>query len=687
MKNIKLLILALSTLLWASSCEEYLDVDSGSLGLSEEEIFTEFTEYQKYLNGPYDKLGRIWNGRTRANNLSIVPQRCFPITASDQLRSQDKSATEDLTMDVGFVENAYRTKLWQPAWDVIRMTNTAIANHHLLENATEDEKNALIGQAYMARALAYELLLELWGGMPYITELVTADELDYARESYYRTCLNIAKDCDLAASYLPARWDDGATIGDDGFADSDYLAGSDTRRFTSVLALGLKSRALLYAASPFAQEGKTGEDMANSQQQDWEAAAIAASEAIIAAEENGYRLLSYENIDDNFYNVFNNAEGLYTIPDGMRGHQHSASGLFGTFTTPFSLTQRTSELQCAVFATHDIAERFEAVEYEGSTIITAKPIVTFDANGQRVYHGADPDMAALYNEQNPYNDPLDMSSRLTGSNKAKPSPVYTGHTTYGRDPRFYKSMIYHGRAIDRWGKAGKSWDDVLDVYGNGGHLWQNYKGDRTMARRFDMSVGSYDLKQINSPAYDNTTGYYTGKFWSLGVNNILGSYSRMHHPYPILRVAELYLNYAEAANQAYGGPSGMAPNATYTAEGAVNIIRNRVGMPAVNTNRFGTKDTFHERVFNERCVELCFESNHPFVDVRRWKLIETKDYQEVFSMKIIPDETGNTAKYPTGYIYTPELLEVKSYHPRQYLCPVIRYDVDRSASFEQNPGY
>jgi len=680
MKNKIIIILALISLIWVSSCEDYLDVDSASLGLFEDEIFSEFTEYENFLDFAYDRLNRVYNGRRTSNNEAsgLVPARCFPMTVGDQMRSQDKSATEDLLLDVGFVESHYRTDKWNYLWEVIRMTNIAIANHHFLIDATPEQKNALKGQSFMARALAYQFLLEVWGGMPYLTTPVTADQMDFARESYYQTCLKIAQDCDSAAMFLPARWDTGPSVTSDGYVDSDYAAASDTRRFTSVLALAVKSRTLLYAASPFAQDSKTAEDM-NSTQQDWEAAAVAADKAIIAAEDNTYLMLPFDKIEENFNNVFNNGEGLYTIPDGMQGHQHAASGLFGTFTTPFSLTQRTSEEQCAVLATHDIAERFEAVKYSGGIIGSAKPIVTYDASGNRTYHGADPEMTEYYNEQNPFNNPNDPST-------AKPSPQYPGQNGYGRDPRFYKFMIYHGRAIDRWGKAGETWDKVLDQYG-GGHLWENFTGDRSLARRFDMSVGSYDLKQIKSPTYDNTTGYFTGKFWDLGVNNILGAYTRMHHPYPIYRVAELYLNYAEAANQAYGGPMGTAPGARYTAAAALNKVRARATMPDIDVETYSTVDAFHDRVFNERSVELCFETNHSFVDVRRWKLIGTDDYREVYSMKIILDASGDTDKYPTGYVYAQELLEVKPYNPKFYLCPVIKYDVDRSTLFNQNPGY
>ena len=683
-KGKKLVILILVTLLGTMSCEEYLDVDSGSLGLFEEEIFSEFESYQDFLNVCYNKLAKVYNGRrTSVNEASgSVAARCFPMTVGDQMRSQEKSATEDLLLDVGFVETSYRVTKWNYLWEVIRLSNIAIQNHKFLVDATPEEKDGLLGQSYMSRALAYQFLLELWGGMPYLTSPVTAEQFDFERESYYRTCLNIAMDCDSAAMFLPLRWDAGASVTPDGYADSDYTASSETRRFTAMLALSVKSRSLLYAASPFAQESKTAED-GNTTSEDWEAAALAASKAIIAAEDNNYLMLPFDRIHENYYGVFNNGELLYTIGDGMNNHQHAASGLFGTFSTPFSLTNRTSEEQCAVLATHDIAERFEAIRYNSGMIESAKPIVTYDVTGNRTYHGADPDMKDYYNEQNPFNNPNDNSI-------ATPSSVYAGHEGYGRDPRFYKSMIYHGRAIDLWGvdHQDETWDELLRKNAeNQGSLWDNFTGERKGARRFDMSIGSYDRKQIKSPTYDNTTGYFTGKFWDLGLSKDFGTYFRMHHPYPIYRVAELYLNYAEASNQAFGGPMGTAPASRYTAEDALNIVRNRATMRDVDIAAYGSVDAFHDRVFNERCVELCFETNHSFVDVRRWKLIESTDYRQVYAMDIILDGSGDTDNYPSGYLFQSVLLETKSFDPRFYLCPVPKYDVDRSALFEQNPGY
>jgi hypothetical protein len=78
------------------------------------------------------------------------------------------------------------------------------------------------------------------------------------------------------------------------------------------------------------------------------------------------------------------------------------------------------------------------------------------------------------------------------------------------------------------------------------------------------------------------------------------------------------LNYAEAANEAYGA-GGKAPNAALTALQAVNVIRARAGMPDVRAEFTGSKETLRVRIKNERIVELCFEGFHYYCDIRRWK--------------------------------------------------------------------
>lgn len=631
MKKIIYPILSLLLLLSSSSCEEYLDVERASLDLTEEDVFGNFYEYRDFLNHVYHDNYYLWCQPYYGAKNGGWKFTAFPTTASDQVLPVDNGVLEDLYFNVsmfsgrftGYTNFHHHLPIWAMIWEINRVSNVAIAKIDLLdldEEATQEMKDGILGQAYMGRATAYMYTLNIWGGMHYLKEpLSDPADFDQERLSYYETALEIANDCDLAAQYLPARWDDGP--GSVNENDSE-----DTHRFTSVYAKALKARALLYAASPLAQEGKPSHIITTTQQ-DWEAAALAAYEAITFAESNGMALLSGDAYTDNFYGEWITSESIFTLVNGHVPINATNRNLAETY-IPHSLTK--SNRGHAVGATHDIAERFEAVEYDASgNIINAAPITG----------GAQP---AFYNPQNPFHqyDPADQTS--ADWNK-------------GRDPRFYTSMIYHGRDIP----------------------------SLTAARPFDLTEGSVDKTQA-SAAWNNVTGYYTGKFWNGSVTGSLGAATSQPHLYPLCRLSELYLNLAEAANQAYGDPADNT--AGMSAADALNTVRNRVGMPNTTAT---TKDEFHERVMNERFVELCFESNHAFVDVRRWKMIETEEYRKVYSMVIVPNPTGVTPEYPTGYIFTPTELKAnyKPFETKHYFFPVAKNDVDKCVNFKQNPGY
>ncbi len=106
------------------------------------------------------------------------------------------------------------------------------------------------------------------------------------------------------------------------------------------------------------------------------------------------------------------------------------------------------------------------------------------------------------------------------------------------------------------------------------------------------------------------TGYYLHKYFNI-TSSTSGNIDGYHR---VFRLAELYLNYAEAANEAAAGAT--APK---EAVDAVNEVRARVGMPKIPYSI--TKDEFRARVRNERRVELAFE-DHRFFDVRRWKILD-----------------------------------------------------------------
>ena len=97
------------------------------------------------------------------------------------------------------------------------------------------------------------------------------------------------------------------------------------------------------------------------------------------------------------------------------------------------------------------------------------------------------------------------------------------------------------------------------------------------------------------------TGFYTKKFSDESITNIVGNYSEA--PWPIFRLAEMYLNKAEAAMEL--GKSGEA-------EAALNEVRRRADIRELSG------EVTLERIRNERRVELAYE-NHRHWDLKRWR--------------------------------------------------------------------
>ena len=143
------------------------------------------------------------------------------------------------------------------------------------------------------------------------------------------------------------------------------------------------------------------------------------------------------------------------------------------------------------------------------------------------------------------------------------------------------------------------------VYYNGAHV--HLLDNRPQPTIYTGEGSKYNASMTN--ILYTRTGYYLHKYFNITSSRT----AQMDGYYRVYRLAELYLNYAEAANEA-----SLAETAPNEAVDAVNTVRVRVGMPRLAYGM--TKDEFRTRVRNERRVELAFE-DHRFFDVRRWMLL------------------------------------------------------------------
>ena len=144
-----------------------------------------------------------------------------------------------------------------------------------------------------------------------------------------------------------------------------------------------------------------------------------------------------------------------------------------------------------------------------------------------------------------------------------------------------------------------------------------YNGN-TLKNAISTHVGA-EKDGINELATSTRTGYYLRKFMDEGVNLVAGSSVTTQHRYVLLRMTEVFLNYAEAANEAWG-PDADPNGYGFTARDVIGAIRNRAGIVTDDylTSLASTED-LRSLIQNERRLELSFEG-HRFWDLRRWNM-------------------------------------------------------------------
>lgn len=161
------------------------------------------------------------------------------------------------------------------------------------------------------------------------------------------------------------------------------------------------------------------------------------------------------------------------------------------------------------------------------------------------------------------------------------------------------------------------------------------------------------------------TGYYLRKYVNESVN--LLNNNTVVHSWIYFRLAEMYLNYAEALNEYSPGHADI--------KRYLDLIRNRPGvaMPPVAP---APQPEMREVVRNERRVELAFE-DHRAWDVRRWMIAPATLGAAIRAVNIDRNATTTT--------YAPVVLENRVFEPKMYLFPIPQSELFIAKGLVQNP--
>jgi len=284
--------------------------------ISEADVWNDPGLVEAFVNARYNQIGHGW---TESWQSSVVDETYLTWSRGCEPYTQGYVNPSDLgRMNGGWW--GWDNRGWATVWGNISNCNLFLERVDEVDFTDESLRDRLIGEVTFIRALMYFDLVARWGAMPLITKAYTLNDreeyLSVARDTYKDNVDFIVSECDKAAALLPGNYD-----------------GADKGRATSVAALALKSRMLLYAASPLMN--KSGVDplvgYTSPDPDRWEKAADAAKACIDAALDNGYALYEkYDDVKENYTQLFldgGNSEVIFDREGGLSADGDNLTGL------------------------------------------------------------------------------------------------------------------------------------------------------------------------------------------------------------------------------------------------------------------------------------------------------------------------------------------------------------------------
>jgi len=610
------------------SCNKYLDIVPDNVGTLDY-AFRNRNEAENYLFGCYSTLQHFSNiiynpGFTTSAEIvyPILETQYFNSSGFNLIRGTQSTSNPVLAE-------------WSNLYTAIRRCNIMLENIDQPIDLRDDEKSRWIAETKFLKAYYHYYLIRTYGPIILIKE---NNPVDADIEQTKRKRATLDESFDYVISLMDEAIPD--------LPNSIENRAQEFGRITKFTAMAIKAEMLATAASPLfngnpdyiGYKDKDGRDLfpASFDPQKWRKAADACKAAIDECEAQGLYL--YTDVP---------ASGIRDVSDELKE----------VLTLQNIITQRWEENPELIWALNF------GFDYQGYTM----PKLTTRAVGMSNTYPSNwavpiSTTELFYSDKGvPINEDRtwDYAGRLTTQlgDEAHQHYIRQGYETvkahFNRERRFYAALGFDGGI---WFGNGQT--DEATAY-------------HVQARGVTGIAGP---KSLNAT---NITGY-----WPKKITNYLSvmdeTFTAVDFKIPLIRLAGLYLLYAETLNEAENSPT----EAVYE---YIDRVRSRAGLEGVreawaaysrNPTKATTKDGLRQIIRQERRIELCFEGQSGW-DLRRWK-----ELQGTLSR---PLQGWNVNEESPANYYRPVTVIIPVFGLRDYLWPLNNTDVVVNENLTQNP--
>lgn len=619
------------------SCDKnYLDVIPDNVGTIDNAFSNRYNAY-KYLTTCYSYLPSA-SSTSNTIGLNVGDEMRYPSFLND---------VNGVIVTNGFLSATDpKYDFWngggggQPLYEAIRHCNIFLENiDNVLELETL-ERNIWTAEVKFLKAYYHFYLLRMYGPIVVNKELikVTDDYNNYAqvgRHSIDDGFLYVVELLDEAIPILPSILE----------SPSEELG-----RITKPIAAAIKARVLMNYASPlfngntvFAElKDAEGQELfpSNYDPEKWQLAATACKEAIDICKEAGNALHQKEDYL-NPYILYLSEETKLNSALRQRVTEKWNKELIWGYTGSNNTLQRDCFPRLQNYDKAPVGNR------HAPTLRVAE--VYYSKNGVPINEDV------TYDYQNRY--------KLNTAKEDDKHYIEVGEQTavlnFDREPRFYADL-----GFDRgtWWENGKFQDDENPWF---------------------LHVRFREANSFAHPKEVMTTGYIAKKLLHLkstvtNLNSGNASYSR--YAFPIIRLGDLYLYYAEALNEVKASPD----NEVYE---YIDLVRERAELGGVvdSWNSYSsipskpsTKEGMREIIQQERLIELSLEGRR-YWDLRRWKLLKDQLNKPIKGWNFEGEEIDD--------YYTVQTYATPTFSEKDYFWPIRESELQNNPLLIQNIGW